>query len=79
MKKFEIGATYTMNSPCMHDCVWSFTVKARTAQTITLAYGEKETIRCRINREISEYRGAESVYPLGRYSMAPILSADKIA
>ena len=78
MKKFEIGKTYSMNSACMHDCVWSYTVTARTAQTITLNDGEK-VIRCRINKGLSEYRGAESVYPLGRYSMAPILSADKAA
>lgn len=78
MKKFEIGKTYSMNSACMHDCVWTYTVAARTAQTITLDDGN-EVIRCRINKGLSEYRGAESVYPLGRYSMAPILSADKIA
>jgi hypothetical protein len=79
MKKFEIGATYSMNSIYNHEVIWHFTVKARTAQYVTLAYGERESIRCRINKEISEYRGAESVFPLGRYSMAPILSADKIA
>ena len=78
MKKFEIGKTYSMNSACMHDCVWTYTVTARTAQTVTLTDGN-ETIRCRINKEITEYRGAESIFPLGRYSMAPILSADKAA
>lgn len=78
MKKFEIGQAYSMNSVCNHECVWTFTVTARTAQTVTLTYG-RESIRCRINKQISEYRGAESVFPLGKYSMAPILSADKVA
>lgn len=78
MRKFEVGKTYSMRSACDHNCVWTYTVTARTAQTITLTYG-KESIRCRINKKISEYRGAESVFPIGKYSMAPILSADKIA
>lgn len=79
MKQFEIGKTYHMNSVCDHNAVWFFTVTARTAQTITLTYGGNESIRCRINKQVSEYRGAESVFPIGKYSMAPILSADKIA
>ena len=34
MKKFEIGKTYSMRSICDHDCVWTYTVTARTAKTI---------------------------------------------
>lgn len=78
MKKFEIGKTYKMHSIGNQDCIWSFTVTARTAQTITLDDGKKVQ-RCRISKRTSEYRGAESVYPLGQYSMAPILSADRVA
>lgn len=78
MKKFEIGTTYAMRSPCDHNCIWSFTVTARTAQTITLDDGKK-AIKCRINKQVSEWNNAETVYPLGRYSMAPVLTADKIA
>lgn len=74
MRKFETGETYSMTSACDHNCRWTYTVIARTAQTVTLAKGD-EVIRCRINKQISEWRGAESVMPLGRYSMAPILSA----
>lgn len=78
MKKFEIGKTYTMGSICNSECFWTYTVTARTAQTITLDDG-KEVKRCRISKKATEYRGAETVFPLGQYSMAPILSADKIA
>ena len=78
MKKFEIGKTYTMRSACMHDCTWTYTVTARTAQTVTLTDG-KETKRCRIAKAISEYREAETVHPLGQYSMAPSLCADNVA
>ena len=74
MKKFEIGQTYTMRSICNHEAIWSYTVTARTAQTITLTDG-KETKRCRISKAATQYRDAETVYPLGQYSMAPSLTA----
>ena len=78
MKTFKIGSTYSMRSICNHDCVWTYTVVARTAKTITITDGE-ETIKCRIIQKISEYRGCETVYPLGQYSMAPSLTAEKVA
>lgn len=74
MKKFEIGKTYSMHSLCDWDCIWTYTVTARTAQTITLTDGEK-TIKCRICKQVSEWNGTETVHPLGRYSMAPSLHA----
>lgn len=74
MKTFEIGQTYSMRSICDHNCVWTYTVTARTAQTVTITDG-KEVKRCRVSKKISEYRGAETVYPLGQYSMAPSLTA----
>ena len=78
MKTFEIGKTYTMRSACDHECVWIYTVTARTAQTITITDG-KESKRCRISKQTSQFRNAEAIRPLGEYSMAPILSADHIA
>ena len=47
MTKFEIGKTYSMRSICDHDCVWTYTVTARTAKTITISDGEKVQ-KCRI-------------------------------
>ena len=78
MIKFEIGSQYTMRSACDHECVWMYTVIKRTAQTVTLTDGNK-TINCRIIKNISEWDGSESVYPLGKYSMCPILRARNIA
>ena len=78
MKKFEIGQTYSMRSPCMHDCIWTYTITARTAQTVTITDG-KETKRCRISKAATQYRNAETIYPLGQYSMCPSLSADRVA
>lgn len=74
MKKFEIGQTYSMRSICDHNCVWTYTVTKRTAQTITITDG-KETKTCRISKKYSEYRNAETILPLGQYSMAPMLTA----
>ncbi|NBH12781.1 hypothetical protein D3Z36_00920 [Lachnospiraceae bacterium] len=75
MKKFEIGKEYSMSSVCDHNCVWTYTVTDRTAQTIEISDGTKSQ-KCRINKKLSEYSGCEVVFPLGRYSMAPILSAE---
>lgn len=74
MKKFEIGKTYSMRSACDHNCIWTYTVTNRTAQTVTISDG-KEVKKCRISKKISEYRNAETIYPLGQYSMCPSLTA----
>ena len=74
MKKFETGKTYSMRSICDHDCVWTYSVTARTSKTITYSVYEKVQF-FRIIKAASEYRNAETVYPLGQYSMAPALTA----
>lgn len=76
MKKFEVGKTYFMRSPGMHDCVWVYTVTKRTAQTVTLTDDLGEVKTCRISKQTSEWCKAETVYPLGKYSLCPSLSAD---
>ena len=45
MTKFEIGKTYSMRSICDHDCVWTYTVTARTAKTITISDGDRKSTR----------------------------------
>ena len=73
MLKFEVGNIYACRSTCDHDCIWYFRVVDRTKSTITiLKDDEKKPVVKRMN-------GAESVYPLGNYSMAPVLSADDSA
>ena len=80
MLKFEAGNIYTCRSACNHDCLWHFRVVDRTKNTITiLKDDEKKPVVKRINKHLSELNGAESVYPLGNYSMAPVLSADDSA
>lgn len=78
MKEFKVNGLYSMRSICDSNCVWQFIVTARTACTVTLKSVEgKETkvIKCRINKAASAYCQAETVYPLGQYSMAPALHA----
>ena len=82
MKQFEVGKTYTMFSPGNTDCIWTYKVVARTAQTVTLKdlstnYREqsKAPQRFRINKQTIAFRNAETVYPLGQYSLCPSLTA----
>lgn len=74
MKQFEVGKSYSMVSPCMSTCVWTYTVIARTAATITITDG-KEVKKCRISKQLSAWDNCETVAPLGRYSMCPLLRA----
>lgn len=75
MKKFEIGKTYTTRSACDHNCIYSYTIISRTAQTVKIIDKFGETKTCKIIKKLSEYRGSESIYPEGKYSMCPVISA----
>ena len=77
MKKFEVGKNYSMRSICNQDCVWTYKVVARTAQTITIESEDGEIKKCRINKYLLDIEGIECVFPLGRYSMCPTLRAAK--
>jgi hypothetical protein len=70
IKMFEVGNTYTARSICDFNCVFSFQVIKRTAKTITVnGEGKIRNLRPYI------YNGAEQAMPLGRYSMAPVITA----
>lgn len=68
---FKTGKTYYCRSACDYNCIWEFTVTARTAKTITITDGHGESKKAKIY----EANGGEYIYPLGRYSMSPILRA----
>lgn len=74
MGKFEIGKTYSTSSICDTNCIISFVVIARTAKTIT-ANVDGDIKKLRISDKVSKYRDAETVFPWGQYSMAPMISA----
>lgn len=75
MKIFEIGKTYGTTSIGNSDCKITLTVKSRTATTITAVDNHGEVKKLRINKKFSTYRNAETVLPLGNYSMCPMISA----
>jgi len=73
MTKFEAGKRYNLTfigDSELHVC---YEVTKRTDKTVTITDGT-ETKTCRPYI----YEGVEKVKPMGSYSMAPILSADRI-
>lgn len=72
MATFEAGKTYATRSACDHNCIFSVTVASRTAKSVKTTDGK--TFRLS-----TSYDGHEMFRPQGNYSMAPIITADKIA
>lgn len=72
--KFEIGQTYWTTSTADADCVFEFTIVARTAKFITFVQpGDSRQHRV----GVTSYDGTEYAMPFGRYSMAPQICADR--
>jgi hypothetical protein len=79
IKTFKAGSKYSCRSVYDRNCVWTFLVTKRTAKSIWLedVDGAIESKRYVVKED---YRvETEMVLPLGRYSMAPILRADREA
>ena len=77
---FKAGSIYSCRSACDHNCVWSFRVIRRTAKSVWIAPVRRgEVLADEMTRKavtVSHYDDTEIVYPLGKYSMAPVLGAD---
>ena len=71
---FKVGGVYDMTSPCDSGCRWTFAVVRRTASTVWIREGEAGELKA---RRVSVWNGEEQVFPLGKYSMAPILGAKR--
>jgi hypothetical protein len=72
---FEVGKTYWTRSLCDYDHVISATIVSRTAKTV-----KAETSRgVKTFRIRADYNGNESFQPWGNFSMAPTISAEKVA
>lgn len=72
--RFRVGRTYSTRSACDYECVYSFVILARTAKSVTVDVHGK-TVR----RGLQVYHGVEQFKPFGSYSMAAVISADKVA
>lgn len=70
---FNIGQTYSCTSAGDSNCVWTFTVQARTAKRMTIEDGYDTKI---VGIKIDE-SGNEWALPMGRYSMAPVIRSDR--
>lgn len=71
---FEINKTYSCCSICDSNCTWTFKVLKRTAKFVTLEDQDGKVFR----KKVTVFDGDEQCNPLGNYSMAPILRADKV-
>jgi hypothetical protein len=68
MIKFEEGKIYTNgNKSCKAE------ILKRTAKTVTVNTDQEKEVR----RGITVYNGKEQFFPFGKYSMAPVISADR--
>jgi len=71
---FKVGETYYTRSFADWDCVFEFTITGRTAQFVKYTYfNENRRAKLSVDRDGNEY-----ILPLGRYSMAPVLTATKV-
>jgi len=74
--KFKTAAKYSCRSVCDYNTVWTFEVVSRTDKSVTL----REVVNGvpsnkTVTKRVKLFQGVESVFPLGSYSMAPILRA----
>lgn len=67
---FVVGKTYETRSICDHNCIFKATVLKKTAKTVTVK--TMDGIKC---CKVHEHNGEQFIYPLGQYSMAPIVRA----
>lgn len=75
MKRFEVGKAYRTRDAYGDKSKLAYTITKRTAKTITFNDGY-ELQTCRVNAQESESCKAETVFPFGRSSLCPVLSAD---
>lgn len=74
MKTFEIGKTYTSRFITDSNCKLEIKILSRTAKRIKFfnPVDERES-----TVSVKVVDGVEIAYPLGKYSMAPTLKADR--
>ena len=76
MKKFECGKIYQTRSICDYNCIFKIKIISRTEKTVTyLILGWPESNKTKRVARPFNYEGKEALYPLGKYSMAPLITA----
>lgn len=73
--RFKVGQTVTARSACDSECVFVWTVTARSARFVTFT---DDTGRdARVGVKVDAHTGAEWAMPQGSFSMAPVVRADR--
>ncbi len=75
MLKFEVGKTYTGRFISDSDCTYGFKILSRTAKRITITDAITHEVK-QIGVSLDQ-SGNEMAYPFGRYSMCPIIRAER--
>ena len=72
--KFVVGETYWCRSAVDYDTQFTFTVTARTPKRMTIdnVFGRQVVVGIKVDED-----GVEWALPMGRYSMAPVIRADR--
>lgn len=70
--RFEVGVSYFCRSACDSECIWNFRIIRRTESSVWVDVDGK-TVR----RGLRVWDGVEKFEPFGRYSMSPVVSADR--
>ena len=71
---FQVNTTYTTRTPA--DYVWTLTVVARSARFITIQAKDGTTSKVGVIARPGEN---ERAFPLGKFSMAPLIDAGRVA
>lgn len=73
---FEVGATYECRWPGDHTMTTPCTVVARTAKFVTVhRFGDPADVTHRVG--VNTWDGREVALPWGKYSMCPVLGANR--
>ena len=72
IKQFQVGQTYSTRSIGDHDCIFAFTILARTAKSVTVkVHGNI------VRRGLSVRDDVEQFKPFGTYSMCAVIRANR--
>ena len=72
---FQADTTYKMRFIGDSDLIAPVTVLKRTEKTVTVSIRGEAAKSCRIK---TDHNGIEYILPLGSYSMAPCVKADRL-
>ncbi len=74
MKQFETNKTYTNSFIGDSELFFSFKIIRRTAKSVWIKDAKREGKVMR--RKIGNHNNEETIFPMGYYSMCPVLGAD---